>query len=61
MTFSRKAAVVVVVSILAVVALPLHASHAWSTYNWARTSNPFTLKVGKNVTSAWLTQYNTSV
>lgn len=29
------------------------ASHAWGNYHWARTSNPFTLKVGDNVNSTW--------
>lgn len=29
------------------------ASHSWGNYHWARMSNPFTLKVGDNVTSAW--------
>lgn len=29
------------------------AEHAWASYHWARTSNPFTLKLGDNVTSAW--------
>jgi hypothetical protein len=29
------------------------ASHAWSTYHWARTSNPFTLRLADNVSSAW--------
>ena len=61
MTISRKFAVVVAVSILAVVAVPLHASHAWSTYHWARTSNPFTLKIGKNMTSGWTSALNTAV
>lgn len=27
------------------------ATHAWSTYHWARTSNPFTIKVGDNLTT----------
>ncbi len=27
--------------------------HAWDNYHWARTSNPFALKLGDNVTSAW--------
>jgi hypothetical protein len=27
--------------------------HAWENYHWARTSNPFSLKLGDNVTSAW--------
>ena len=29
------------------------ADHAWSNYHWARTSNPFTLKVHDNLTSLW--------
>ena len=31
----------------------VHASHSWGGYHWARTSNPFTLKLGDNVSSAW--------
>ncbi len=30
-----------------------YASHSWGNYHWARTSNPFTLKLGDNLTSAW--------
>ena len=29
------------------------ASHSWGPYHWARTANPFTLKLGDNVSSAW--------
>src|ERR671925_153616 len=29
------------------------ASHSWGGYHWARTSNPFTVKLGDNVTSTW--------
>lgn len=29
------------------------ASHSWGNYHWARTANPFTLKLGDNVGSAW--------
>lgn len=29
------------------------ASHTWGSYHWARTANPFTLKLGDNVSSAW--------
>ena len=35
------------------------ANHSWSTYHWARTANPFTLKVGNNLSSSW-TQYLTN-
>ena len=31
----------------------LYANHSWGGYHWARTSNPFTLKLGDNVSSAW--------
>jgi hypothetical protein len=29
------------------------ATHAWDNYHWARQSNPFTLKLGDNVSSTW--------
>src|SRR5215208_6848123 len=29
------------------------ANHSWGKYHWARQSNPFTLKVGDNVSSTW--------
>ena len=32
---------------------PANANHSWNGYHWARTSNPFTLKVGDDVTAAW--------
>lgn len=38
---------------VAAVPLPTWAEHSWGNYHWARTSNPFTLKLGDNVTSAW--------
>ncbi|MEO8349615.1 MAG: hypothetical protein ABI610_11940, partial [Acidobacteriota bacterium] len=28
-------------------------NHSWGGYHWARTSNPFTLKLGDNVSSVW--------
>jgi hypothetical protein len=33
--------------------LSTQPTHAWGSYHWARTSNPFTLKLGDNVSSAW--------
>jgi hypothetical protein len=33
--------------------VPTSASHSWGSYHWARTSNPFTLKLGGNVSSVW--------
>lgn len=32
---------------------PAGATHSWGGYHWARTSNPFTLKAGDNVSAAW--------
>ena len=29
------------------------ANHSWGNYHWARTSNPFNVKLGDNLTSAW--------
>lgn len=29
------------------------ANHSWGGYHWARTSNPFTLRLGDNVSPAW--------
>src|SRR3990167_3011321 len=29
------------------------ATHSWNGYHWARTSNPFALKVGDNVSAVW--------
>ena len=31
----------------------MSANHSWGGYHWARTSNPFTVRVGDNVTSVW--------
>ena len=43
-------AVVLAVAGFATVA---YATHSWGGYHWARTANPFTLKLGDNVSSAW--------
>lgn len=49
----RFVVIFTLISILATFPLSAGASHSWGSYHWARTSNPFTLKVGDNVTSAW--------
>ena len=51
MSLTRRTAVLCVLSLM-VTSLAL-ADHSWGSYHWARTSNPFTLKVHDNVTSAW--------
>lgn len=30
-----------------------YANHSWNGYHWARTANPFILKLGDNVNSLW--------
>jgi hypothetical protein len=39
--------------VLAIGGATAYASHSWGGYHWARTSNPFTLTVGDNVSSVW--------
>lgn len=34
------------------------ANHAWGEYHWARTANPFTLGLGKNLTASWESYLN---
>ncbi|MBA3476516.1 MAG: hypothetical protein H0T10_07175 [Actinobacteria bacterium] len=36
-----------------ILALPAQASHSWNGYHWARTANPFTLKVVDSNTPDW--------
>ena len=50
----RRLIVVPLVLLLApLVADPAGAMHSWAGLHWARTSNPFTLQLGDNVSSAW--------
>jgi len=53
-TFYRRLLTVLLIS-SAFAAFPTltSAGHSWGNYHWARTSNPFTLKLGDNVSSAW--------
>jgi len=48
-------AVLLVMTLAAVVAVTGSASatHSWGGYHWARTSNPFTLKLGNNTSGTW--------
>lgn len=32
---------------------PAFANHSWGGYHWARTTNPFTLKLGNDTSSPW--------
>ena len=42
-----------VAAIAAVSAPAAFANHSWNGYHWARQSNPFTVKLGDNVSGLW--------
>jgi hypothetical protein len=51
---SRILLAAVALAALAAVSAPAAlASHSWNGYHWARTSNPFMLKLGDNVSGLW--------
>src|SRR5438093_5615114 len=60
--FPRRSLVVALASLaLAGVASTASATHSWNGYHWARTANPFTIKLGNNVSSgAWTSALNTA-
>ena len=58
MTYTRRTVAVAGLTIAMVLGLfaavsIANASHAWGNYHWARTANPFTIKLGDNVTTVW--------
>jgi hypothetical protein len=59
----RRYAVTAVLVSLALILFPavISANHSWGGYHWARTSNPFTLKVGDNVNATWDGVLNTTI
>ena len=49
-----KSRIALAVAVLAAVSVPAaSASHSWNGYHWARTANPFTIKLGDNVSGLW--------
>jgi len=49
----RFVVIFVLIAMLAAFPFSAGATHSWGNYHWARTSNPFTVKLGDNVSSAW--------
>src|SRR5260221_217745 len=45
--------ILVVLVALGSVTTMAYASHSWGGYHWARQANPFTIKLGDNVSTAW--------
>src|SRR5712691_2871608 len=51
----RRLSIVALLGVLALVAWAssTSATHSWGGYHWARTANPFSLKLGDNASSTW--------
>jgi len=60
MKINHKALVTSLLVLSFGVALVANANHSWGSYHWARESNPFTLKLGDNVSASWDSYLNTS-
>src|SRR5437773_2889065 len=54
-TTRPRSLIVGLLAVLALAAFPSSAgaNHSWNGYHWARTSNPFTLKLGNNTSGTW--------
>ena len=57
----RFVVIFVLIALLAAFPLSAGADHAWGNYHWARTANPFTLKVGDNVSTVWDSHLDTTI
>jgi hypothetical protein len=49
----RIAGALVILSLVGAFPSFAQATHTWGGYHWARTTNPFTLRLGDNLTSNW--------
>lgn len=50
---SLVAGAVISIAVVALLPSPAMGSHAWNGFHWARTSNPFTLRLGDSVSAVW--------
>ena len=57
----RLLAIGLVTALVAAFPAAVSASHSWGSYHWARTANPFTLKVVDSVGSAWDSYLDTTI
>lgn len=55
MSRAPRRALLLASALTLVLVLPasVSATHSWGGYHWARQANPFTLKLGDNVSSTW--------
>lgn len=49
----KKIGILAVLAVLLSVGAVTYANHSWGNYHWARTGNPFTVKLGDSVSTAW--------
>ena len=57
----RGAAVLITAMVMVgAVTLPADADNSWGGFHWARTANPFTLRLGNNLSSTWKPYLNTT-
>lgn len=49
------------VFVLLGIAAPAHADHAWANYHWARTTNPFALRVVDSLSASWDSYLDTTI
>lgn len=55
MSIRKLRSILILGSLVVLVAVPstVDANHSWNGYHWARTSNPFTVRVIDSMTSNW--------
>jgi hypothetical protein len=56
----RLLAALVVALAASVFSSTASANHSWNGYHWARTSNPFTVQLGNNLSSVWQSYLGTT-
>lgn len=49
----RLMLLVLVFALAAFPSISASADHSWGNYHWARTANPFTVKLGDNLSTSW--------
>lgn len=49
------------ISAIGLVSASAYANHSWGSYHWARSSNPLQLKIERQLTSKWVSAFNTAV
>ena len=60
-TYRSRRPLVACLLVATILVAYVSADHSWDGYHWARTSNPFTLTVGDNVSTAWDAYLNDAI